>query len=876
MSGNEIAKLSTVFDMNTAGVDRAFTLIKGGLQSADAKLTSFKTAVANSSKELQRSQLALQTYKIQLKQSGDSSDEAKNKLNGMTLAVERNKLALANNKSALLNYETSLKSNATASTGFMGALEGVGLSAQALTVGALAGLGVALGSLVTKTVGISAEFEQLGISFEVLAGGKEAGDELTKSLIKLASVTPMTSQGLADNARLLLSFGETNANIIPDLKMLGDVAGGNQEKLNSLALAFAQSGSTGRLMGQDLLQMVNVGFNPLQAISERTGKSMGQLKDEMEKGKIPFSQVRQAFIDVTSEGGRFYGMMEKQSGSLNGRISTMKDNWALLGKQIGDKFLPLAKATVEVLIGTADAIGQILHALAQFSRAIAQPFKIVIKTVYDNLPNGEEAKRIAAMSPKQRLQEQAKTAAKEAQKYKQAMDKANANAKTAPDAMNKQAYAGYAKEQKARYEASLKEVKSYQKKISDLDKAAAKPKPKAPVQTGFADSDKETKTKTKKGKSYDSQLNERADLLKAQSELDIASNDYTDAQILQKKIALQQQLISLYNSTSTKGKAERLQSQTELLNLEKQLDDKNLEDKIANMQAEANAAKLYKQMDLTKQLSDTTLTEGQKLIITNKAKADELAAEAKLQADILELKRKGVNDINQLSANDRKDYEAQKLAQLQAEQNFQQAKVDMAQQATDAEKTAAKNLSTSLTNGFRTMINGTTTVQDAFRNMLQNIAVNIAQSGIEHLLANLFKGAGVGGSGSVLSTALGAVHPALGAAAKFFGFANGGDPAVDQPRLVGERGPELEVPSSKKHIFTNKETKGILGGGNDEAQAQGIQPIIISNTIKVETMNGDNAVKTLQKPESKAVIQQIMKDSIKYNQAGIRNEVKNV
>jgi len=234
MSGNEIAKLSTVFDMNTGGVDRAFTLIKGGLQSADAKLTSFKAAVANSSKELQKSQLALQTYKVQMKQAETVTDEMKAKLNALSLTVDRNRVAFNTNKQALSGYESSLASAASKSTGLMGALESIGISATALAAGAIAAVVAGFAALATKTVAISSEFEQLGISFEVLAGGKEAGDALTASLIKLATVTPMTSQGLADNARLLLSFGETNANIIPDLKMLGDVAGGNQEKLNLL------------------------------------------------------------------------------------------------------------------------------------------------------------------------------------------------------------------------------------------------------------------------------------------------------------------------------------------------------------------------------------------------------------------------------------------------------------------------------------------------------------------------------------------------------------------------------------------------------------------------------------------------------------------
>jgi len=235
--------------------------------------------------------------------------------------------------------------------------------------GGLIAAGVAFGAMKLKDFGaqifeVSSQFEQLNVAFGVLAG-QQAGAQLVKDLTDLANVTPMTTQGLADNARLLLSFGEASQNVITDLKLLGDITGGNQEKMNSMTLAFAQAGASGRLMGQDLLQMVNAGFNPLQQISEKTGKSMGQLKKEMEQGKIGFDQIKQAMIDATSEGGRFYGMMNKQSQTLQGQLSTLADKWGLVAKGIGDFFLPVAKSAVGVLIKMGDGV---LYLQSQLSK----------------------------------------------------------------------------------------------------------------------------------------------------------------------------------------------------------------------------------------------------------------------------------------------------------------------------------------------------------------------------------------------------------------------------------------------------------------------------------------------------------------------------
>lgn len=220
-----------------------------------------------------------------------------------------------------------------------------------------------MGKAAIKT---AAQFEQLAVSFEVLAGGAEAGQKLTDQIVALASKTPLTTEVLSNGARTLLSFGEAADEVINDLKLLGDISGGDAQKMQSLTLAFSQIGSQGKLAGQDLLQMINAGFNPLEQISQKTGKSIGQLKDEMSKGLITFRDVKQAMIDATAEGGRFYGMMNKQSKTLEGRISTLSDSWQLIKKNIGDFFLPAAKAAVDALNAMAQAVLNLMNKIHQF------------------------------------------------------------------------------------------------------------------------------------------------------------------------------------------------------------------------------------------------------------------------------------------------------------------------------------------------------------------------------------------------------------------------------------------------------------------------------------------------------------------------------
>ena len=277
-------------------------------------------------------------------------------------------------KSTLSSYGNQLKANKTSASGLNGALSSLGNSLgslRGLATGAAAGLAaMKLLEYGKSAIETSAAFEQLAISFRVMTGSAQTGQELTDAIIKLGAETPMTAQQLSKAAQLLLSFGESAENIIPDLQLLGDITGGEVNRFNMLALAFAQVGANGKLMGQDLLQMVNAGFNPLQTMSQTTGKSMGELRKEMEEGRISFQMVAQAMKDAASEGGRYFGLMEQQSQSLNGRLSTLGDTWEQVSKNIGDAFVPMAKAAVNALI----RLGEQVLALQQKMQAFQKSF----------------------------------------------------------------------------------------------------------------------------------------------------------------------------------------------------------------------------------------------------------------------------------------------------------------------------------------------------------------------------------------------------------------------------------------------------------------------------------------------------------------------
>ena len=221
---------------------------------------------------------------------------------------------------------------------------GVGLTA-ALTLPIL-GLGFA-------AVKSAADIEMLTTDFETLLGSAEKGSKLVDDIRNMASKTPFGTTDLAKASKTLLAFGVDSEKTLPILSRIGDVATGNKDRMKSLSLVYGQVTAAQRLMGQDLLQFINAGFNPLLEISERTGESMASLKDRMSKGEIGIDQVKQAFVDATSEGGRFFGGMERGSRTLQGRISTLKDVFLELLASFGDVALPALKAITTVLTEVA-------------------------------------------------------------------------------------------------------------------------------------------------------------------------------------------------------------------------------------------------------------------------------------------------------------------------------------------------------------------------------------------------------------------------------------------------------------------------------------------------------------------------------------------
>lgn len=256
--------------------------------------------------------------------------------------------------------------------------------------------GIGIKEFLGQMIQVRGEFENIETSLRVLLGGdSEKLADIMSQMKEYALISPLTTKDMASALQMMIGFGIQADDAITYLKALGDISMGDTVHFNSLALAFSQMSAAGKLMGQDLNQMINAGFNPLQQISEKTGKSIGELKDEMSKGAISAQMVQQAFIDATSAGGKFYGMAAEGAKTINGQISMLQES-------VDNMFNEMGQASEGIILKSIQAVTSLIENYEEVGKIIAGlivtygTYKAAVITV--TAVQAMQAKGIAALT----------------------------------------------------------------------------------------------------------------------------------------------------------------------------------------------------------------------------------------------------------------------------------------------------------------------------------------------------------------------------------------------------------------------------------------------------------------------------------------------
>ena len=235
------------------------------------------------------------------------------------------------------------------------------LSAQLASVGQ---------DLVKTGLDYNMTLESYQMNFATLLGNAATAQTLVSQLSDMARKTPFNTNNLADAAQMLLTVGYSADEVMPMLQMLGDVSLGNTEKMGAMALAMSQISSAGKLQAQDLNQLINAGFNPLQEISEMTGKSMADLREDMESGAISAEMVTEAFEHATGEGGKFYNAINNAGETTAGTIANLQETFAALLGKMTEGLIPAIQVVVNWLSNLVGWISENQTAAAAIGAAI--------------------------------------------------------------------------------------------------------------------------------------------------------------------------------------------------------------------------------------------------------------------------------------------------------------------------------------------------------------------------------------------------------------------------------------------------------------------------------------------------------------------------
>lgn len=214
--------------------------------------------------------------------------------------------------------------------------------------------GLGLEQLIGTMIQTRGEFQQTEMAFDTMLGDTQKSQELVTQLINTAAKTPFDMQGITNGAKQLLAYGTSADEVNDTLVRLGDIAAGLSLPLGDLVYLYGTTMTQGRLYTQDLRQFMGRGIPLAAELAKQFGVAESQVSKLVTDGKVGADQVKKAIESMTSEGGRFGGLMEKQAATFVGRISNIED-------AVSQMFNEMGKSQEGVINEGIDLVGSLVE-----------------------------------------------------------------------------------------------------------------------------------------------------------------------------------------------------------------------------------------------------------------------------------------------------------------------------------------------------------------------------------------------------------------------------------------------------------------------------------------------------------------------------------
>lgn len=210
----------------------------------------------------------------------------------------------------------------------------------------------------------SIKFEQYRVAFETMLKSASKANALLAEIEQFAASTPFQLDTLVVGSKRLLAFGISQKDVIETMRNLGNAAGGQADILDRLTLAFGKVRAKGRASLEELNMFTEAGVPILAELQKQYGVTQDEMFKLISAGKVGFEDVNAAIKGLTTGTGQFAGLIEKQSLTLGGLISTAKDNVGLLAKDLFNLLVPSLKNANISIIETASNVREFVNSLA--------------------------------------------------------------------------------------------------------------------------------------------------------------------------------------------------------------------------------------------------------------------------------------------------------------------------------------------------------------------------------------------------------------------------------------------------------------------------------------------------------------------------------
>ena len=189
--------------------------------------------------------------------------------------------------------------------------------------------------IVTTLATVRGDFQQFEIAFETMLGSTQKAKGMIADLANLAANTPFDMRGVVSGAKQLLAYGIEANKVTDTMRRLGDISAGLGLNLQDIAWLYGTTMTQGRLFSRDLYQFTGRGIPLTEELAKQFGVTKDKVTELVTAGKVGFPEVEKAINNMTNEGGKFGGLMEKQSHSITGQISNIQDTIEMAINDLG-------------------------------------------------------------------------------------------------------------------------------------------------------------------------------------------------------------------------------------------------------------------------------------------------------------------------------------------------------------------------------------------------------------------------------------------------------------------------------------------------------------------------------------------------------------